>query len=90
MKKLFVVLLLSVLSIGTFAASGKVNVHAKKDIKTKMSLKQKPYPVSGVLSCGVTVTFNTNCTGSMAQCIPEWNNIFMMYEQIICGGYNPW
>jgi hypothetical protein len=89
MKQLILALFLSTLCITTFAESGMVKIPAKKEDRTNTILKQKPYPVSGVLSCGKTVTFNTNCTGSVAQCIPEWNNIFMHYEQILCGGYNP-
>lgn len=83
MKKILCVILLSAFSFATYAYDVKHKEPTKKTSKIKAE-KKKPYPVTATLSCGITITFTSNCTGTVAECIPCWNEVIDAEEALKC------
>lgn len=82
MKKLLFVLVFSALGIVSYASVGKINSPIKKTVKV-INIK-KSYPVTATLTCGQTVTFQSSCTASVAECIPYWNAAIEALQSVMC------
>lgn len=83
MKKVLFILLFSVLGLASFASVGNLKVPVKKIVTTEKKVTN--YPVTATLSCNITITFTSSCTGTVAECIPYWNAAIEAADQLLCG-----
>ncbi len=86
MKKLLLIATFAFVGVASFASNKKpitVKKAAAKKVVVKPS-KGTSYPVSVNLTCG-TFTFQSNCQGTVAQCIPGWAGVAAAAELFFCG-----